>query len=118
MSFIFTNDTPIYLQIVKHVKSLIVSGVYAPLTKLPSVRDFSIEYNVNPNTALKALQELERLNLIYTDRTNGKFVTGDESVLKQVKSDAIRQLSSDFLKEATRLGFTKQEVINIINKEN
>ena len=117
MSYNFTNDTPIYLQIVKHVKSLIVSGAYAPLQKLPSVREFSANYEVNPNTVQKALLELERLGLIYTDRTNGKFVTGEKEILSSVKNDAIRQLTDNFFEQALKLGFSKEEVVNIINKE-
>ena len=58
MSYQFDNDMPIYLQIIEHIKGLIISNKYLPNDKLMSVRDMSIEYGVNPNTIQKALAEL------------------------------------------------------------
>ena len=42
------------------------------------------EFKVNPNTMQKALVELEE-GLIYTERTNGKFVTNDVNLLNKHK---------------------------------
>ena len=117
MSFEFKNDTPIYLQIFEHVKRMIITGEYAPTQKLPSVREFSATFRVNPNTVQKALLELENEKLIYTDRTSGKFVTNDKTVLENVKNDAIRKLTVNFLNEAKLLKISREEVLNIIENE-
>jgi DNA-binding transcriptional regulator YhcF (GntR family) len=50
--------------------------------KIPSVRDLALLSKVNPNTMQKALGELEEINLIYTERTNGKYVTSDSNLIK------------------------------------
>ena len=42
---------------------------------------------VNPNTMQKALQELESINLIYTERTNGKYVTNDKKLINKYKEE-------------------------------
>ena len=84
MSFEFLNSTPIYLQIVEHIKTQIISKKYLPNQKIPSVRELSLMFEVNPNTVQKALSSLEDEGLIYTERTNGKYVTNNESLIKLV----------------------------------
>jgi DNA-binding transcriptional regulator YhcF (GntR family) len=70
MGYKFNDETPIYLQIVEYIKMQIISKNYLPCQKIPSVRELSFEFEVNPNTVQKALFELENLGLIYTERTN------------------------------------------------
>ena len=54
------NDRPIYLQLMERIRHDIISGVYKPGDKIPSVRDLALDAAVNPNTMQKALAELER----------------------------------------------------------
>ena len=72
MDFTFDNNIPIYIQLLDYLKIYLISGVFKAGDKLPSVRDFATIFKVNPNTMQKALTELEDMNLIYTERTNGK----------------------------------------------
>ena len=60
------NDRPIYLQLMERIQQDIVSGIYKPGDRLPSVRDLAVEAAVNPNTMQKALSELERSGLVYS----------------------------------------------------
>ena len=64
------NDRPIYLQLMERIQQDIVSGIYKPGDRLPSVRDLAVEAAVNPNTMQKALSELERSGLVYSQRTS------------------------------------------------
>ena len=74
MNVTFDNNIPIYLQVLEYIKIYIMSGVFKCGEKLPSVREFSNSFKVNPNTMQKALAELESLNLIYiTSDHNGVF---------------------------------------------
>ena len=75
MEWKFRSDLPIYSQLVEQIKLAIVSGVFAPGMRLSSVRDMAAEAGVNPNTLQRALQELERQGLVYSQRTTGRFVT-------------------------------------------
>ena len=61
MNYQFTNDKPIYLQIMDAFKTAIVSGELKPGGRLDSVRDLAMAAKVNPNTMQKALSELERI---------------------------------------------------------
>ena len=81
MNITFDNNIPIYIQLLEYMKIYLISGVFKSGEKLPSVRDFATTFKVNPNTMQKALAELESLNLIYTERTNGKYVTKDSKVI-------------------------------------
>ena len=78
---------PIYLQIIERVQMDIVTGQYQPGDKLPSVRDLAQEAAVNPNTMQKALSELERSGLIYSQRTSGRFITEDKELIHQMKQE-------------------------------
>ena len=94
MSFDFKNDIPIYIQIIEHLKLQIISKKYLPNQKIPSVRELSLIFEVNPNTIQKALLELEYIGLIYTDRTNGKYVTGDEKLIGDIATKTIEKMIS------------------------
>ena len=79
----FNNETPIYLQLFQRLALDIVTGKYSSGEKIPSVRELSVMYKVNPNTVQKALIELKDVELIYTERTNGKFVTENKKIIKE-----------------------------------
>ena len=81
MPWELSNDRPIYLQLMERIQMDIVSGKYHAGDKLPSVRDLAIEAAVNPNTMQKALSELERVGLVYSQRTSGRFITEDATCL-------------------------------------
>ena len=117
MSYDFETGTPIYLQIIEKIKADIISKKYLPNDKLPSVREFSIELKVNPNTVQKALSELENEGLIYTERTNGKFVTKDEDKILKAKENMVKKLIDEFTLKMQKLGLNEKEISKIINKE-
>ena len=117
MGFEFRNDTPIYIQIVEQVKKQIIGKKYLPNQKIPSVREFSMDFEVNPNTVVKALAELENEGLIYTERTNGKFVTGDEKVISAERHRTVERLKEQFFSSMEQLGYDKDLAIKILNGE-
>jgi len=110
MDTVFNNSVPIYLQIVSEIKKQIISGKLVPGTRIQSVRELALTYQVNPNTMQKALIELEDEGLIKTERTNGKFVTEDIKIIKKVKNEYADNLTQNYLSEMISLGITKQEI--------
>ena len=81
----FDTERPIYIQIMDIIKNNIIRGEYLPGSKLPSVRELSTLFKVNPNTIVKSLYFLENEGLIYTERTNGKFITNYMSLISNNK---------------------------------
>lgn len=116
MNFLFENDRPIYIQLVEQLKLFIISGVFSPGTRLPSVRDLAMQSKVNPNTMQKALSELENLQLIYTERTNGKFVTDDDKLIQKYRDDFAKRQVAIYLKEMAKLGITQEKAIQYLQE--
>lgn len=110
----FSDDKPIYPQIVEQLQLLIASGKLLPGERLMSVRDLAREAQVNPNTMMRALSELENRGLIISHRTNGKTVTEDLELIKKVKTELAKTAIDDFLENMSRLGFSKEEISGLI----
>lgn len=108
------SDRPIYLQLMERIQHDIISGTYKPGDKLPSVRELAMEASVNPNTMQKALSELERIGLVHSRRTSGRFITEDETMIKQLKTETATEHIRDFLKSMEYLGFTRPEILELV----
>lgn len=117
MAYNFDNERPIYIQLVEMVKMQIISGKLKSGEKLPSVREYANDVKVNPNTMQKALQELEREKLIYTERTNGKYVTDDKKLIGKYKHEMAKDITTSFVKDMHDIGIEKDEIINYIKTE-
>lgn len=114
MAWEFDNSQPIYIQLVEMLQFKIISGEISVGEKLASVRELAEEAGVNPNTMQRALVELEREGLVYTQRTSGRFVTEDIEHIKQIKSkyavSKIKELTSQLL----QLGYKEKELVEMI----
>lgn len=110
------SSRPIYLQIIERVQMDIVTGQYQPGDKLPSVRDLAQEAAVNPNTMQKALSELERSGLIYSQRTSGRFITEDKELIHQMKKELAAAEVSAFVAHMKQLGITPEEIRQLLAK--
>jgi len=116
MKWNLDSDRPIFSQIIEIIQRDIVSGVLEPGEKLPSVRCLAADASVNPNTVQKAFSELERMGLIYSQRTSGKFITEDVKMIEEKKKDIAGAIISNFLKSMEQLGFTKEEAITLTKR--
>lgn len=116
MSYNFSNDTPIYLQIVEIIIMNIINGTIKPGDKLPSVREYSLIFKANPNTIVKSLAILEDKKLIYTERTNGKFVTDDLELINKEKESIFELKFNNFMKDINQMGYSYQDVLNKIKE--
>lgn len=115
MAWTLDSDRPIYAQLEERIKTDIVSGVYGPGTRLPSVRELALSAAVNPNTMQKAFADLERTGLIITMRTSGRVVTEDTAMIKQTRLELAQQQVDQFLTRMRRLGFTPAEIIQLLS---
>lgn len=116
MPWTFESDRPIYTQLLEKIRLNIISGTYPIGSKLPSVRDLAAEAAVNPNTMQKALAELERSELIYSQRTSGRYVTEDAGMIQKIKEDMAREKIEEFMKLMKQIGFEPEEICILIEK--
>lgn len=111
MDYIFDNERPIYIQLVEKLKAKIVSGELKKGERIPSVRELALTAKVNPNTMQKALTELENEGLVYTERTNGKFVTNDIKLIEKIKKELAKEKVNNYLNEMKNIGISYNDAI-------
>ena len=111
-----TADRPVFIQIMEKLKRDIVTGVYRPGDKLPSVRELAGEAAVNPNTMQRAFSELEREGLVYAQRTNGRFITEDPLMIDRLKEQMALDAITGFLQSMRQLGFSAEEAKKLLNQ--
>lgn len=111
-----SENMPIYVQIMNSVKGAIAAGELAPSQRVPSVRDLARDFEVNPNTMQRALNELEREGLLMAERTSGRFVTSDKELINKLKTEMAVITADNFRKEMAALGFSDDEMIDFFRE--
>ncbi|MBE5944693.1 MAG: GntR family transcriptional regulator [Lachnospiraceae bacterium] len=114
MAWKFHNNTPIYIQIMDEIKLRIAKGVLKPGDKVPPVRELAITAGVNPNTMQKALSELEREGVLYSERTAGRFVAkilwGDNNLKENMSLKYVEAYASNM----RELGYEKEDMLHAL----
>ena len=107
------SDRPVYVQLVEQMKRKIIAGEYKPGDRMPSVRELAAEAAVNPNTMQKALAELERIGLMYSQRTSGRFITEDENLIHNLKKEVALEQIDTFIGNMAAMGIDKKEILEL-----
>lgn len=113
MKWELNTERPVYIQLIEQIQAEIISGNYKPGDKLPSVRDLAADATVNPNTMQKALAELERIGLLLTNRTSGRFITSDDKMIKNLKEQSVKNQILEFIDKMHQLGFEPEETLEL-----
>ena len=116
MDYIFDNERPIYVQLVEKIRLEIISGKLRSGERLPSVRELALITKVNPNTMQKALAELEDEGLVYTERTNGKFVTENKELIEKIKNELAKEKVNDYLNDMKNIGISYNEALKYLQE--
>ena len=110
------DNMPIYMQIMNSIRDAIASGELAAGDKVPSVREFASEFEVNPNTMQRALMELEREGILVSERAIGRFVTDDRSRIDAMRREAGSRAADAFIRQMADLGFTEEEMLDFFRE--
>ena len=110
MPWNLNSDKPVYLQLMELIERNILSGTYATGERLPSVRELATLASVNPNTMQKALQELERKGLVYAERTTGRYITTDTTLISHMRHELGLEETNRYFEAMATLGFTSEEI--------
>ena len=113
----FSSNVPIYLQIMNDVKLKIVSGLWEAGQRLQSVRELAVEFSVNPNTMQKALSELERDGLLYTERTSGRYVSHDQTKISKARDEMAEEYTDSYFDSMQKLGYKKEEIVYVVSNK-
>ena len=112
----FRGGEPVYIQLKERLRGYIISGVFKPDERMPSVRELASGLSVNPNTIQRAYRELEEEGYIYTVSGRGSFASGSEQVIKK-RCDELKTVFSRTVKELAFLGIAQEELISAIKEE-
>ena len=116
VDYIFDNERPIYLQLVQKIRIEIVSGKLKKGQRLLPVRELAMEAKVNPNTMQKALVELEKEGLVYTESTNGRFVTENEELIENIKKDLAKEKINTYINDMKNIGISYDDALKYLQE--
>lgn len=108
---------PLYEQYVEQLRGRIACGDLPPGARLPSVRDFAAVMRINPTTAARTYQELERDQLLETYRGQGTFVTRDELRIDDARREIARAAVRQLRQVAASLGMRMEELLALAGNE-
>lgn len=106
----YDTAVPIYLQIIERIEQKLVTGEWRAGERVPAVRELAAEFGVNPNTMQRALSELERDGLLFSERTAGRFITRDSGLIRETRERMADELIQRFLIQMEQLGYSGDEV--------
>ena len=118
MELDFTGEKPIFQQIAEWLEDGILSGAFPEESQVPSITEFSVQYKINPATALKGINLLVDAGVIYKKRGVGMFVqTGAVEKLRAKRKEGFYDnFIASMIAEAKRLGLTRQELRDLIDR--
>ena len=111
-----SDSRPVYVQLIDRIYTMVLSGQYPPGAKLPAVRELAEQMQANPNTVQRSLSYLEEKGLIYTQRTTGKFITEDKTVIEQAREALAHAYTKEFFQKMYMIGIDTAGAKEIINK--
>jgi|SRR3712207_4589017 len=114
MDIKFNDKRPIYIQIMDYIKEQIISGRVKEGEKLPSVREMSSIFKVNPNTLQRVYQELEREGITYTQRGMGTFIKEDKDMIEGLKKYRAKEIITSFIEGMKTMGFSDEKILEIV----
>lgn len=114
----FNEERPIFIQIAEGIEDAILSGAFKEESQIPSITDFSVNYRINPATALKGINILVDEGIIYKKRGVGMFVAGGavEKLGSKRKEQFFDNYVKNLVEEAKRLKISKDEIINLLER--
>ena len=116
MNIVIDKTRPICPQIFEYVCLLISTKKFELNSKLPSVREFAVKLEVNPNTVQKSYDDLEKVGVIYSVKGSGWYVGNDPEISKSVVEKLIFQKTKNYISEMVKLGVVKEEIYKYLQE--
>lgn len=106
------NNKAIYIQIADRICDQIISGIYPPGTRLPSVREYAADVQVNANTVMRSYDRLASCGYIYNKRGIGFFISNDakDNILKKRGEDLMNSKLNDIFSLLRQLQISPEEL--------
>lgn len=115
----FRSGLPIYNQIVEQIQQSIATGTLKPGDQLPTVRALAEELRVNFNTVARAYRLLDEGRIISTQQGRGTYITEipPPEASEHLRRESLQALARRYIRESTRLGFSGQEISQMVSDQ-
>ncbi|MHB8125295.1 MAG: GntR family transcriptional regulator [Desulfitobacteriaceae bacterium] len=107
---------PLYEQILHQIRYAVARKDIALGTKLPSVRELAQQLKVNPNTVMRAYQELDRDGLTETRRGQGTFITTKQQKIQHIRNNLTTDAVKSFIDTMQELGIERQTALSLLEE--
>ena len=113
----FHSGLPIYTQIANQIQGRVANGMLKPGDQLPTVRALALELRVNFNTVARAYRILDEERIISTQQGRGTYISEKPppKMTERLRRESLEGLTQRFVGEAMRLGFTQQEIRQMVS---
>lgn len=114
------NSKAIYLQIADKIMDDVVTGRYVADERIPSVRDYAANVEVNSNTVMRSYEYLAQEGVIYNKRGLGYFISQQaKDVIIGIRKEAFYKEEMDyFFSRLKTLGISASELAEMYEKYN
>lgn len=114
----FKESKTIYLQIADRIADAILSGAFHEEERIPSVREYAAEVEVNANTVVRSYDYLQSTGIIYNKRGIGYFVTNGarEQILKMRRELFLNEDVPYFFKQMKTLGISEEDISRLYHQ--
>ena len=118
MELDFNSEKPIFQQIAEGIEDAILAGAFPEESQIPSITEFSVQYKINPATALKGINLLVDGGVVYKKRGVGMFVAQGavEKLGQKRRSGFYEHFVVAMVKEARRLGIAREELSAMVER--
>lgn len=108
----FKNHKPIFLQIAEHICDEVLGGRYPEGERLPSVREYAAEVEVNVNTVVRSYDWLSQKDIIFNKRGLGYFVSegATEKIRQSLRETFFKETLPEIRIQMVNLGISIEEV--------
>jgi len=107
---------PLYEQILYQIRYAVARKDIALGSRLPSVRELAQQLRVNPNTVMRAYQELNRDEIIETRRGQGTFITTNSQKIQHIRNNMATEAIKSFTDAMKELGIERQTALSLLEE--
>jgi len=114
----FDDERPIFIQIAEGIEDAILSGAFPEEIQIPSITEFSVNFKINPATALKGINILVDNEIVYKKRGLGMFVSTGAVIklLDKRKEQFYVNFVQKMIAEAKRINITGGELVSMVER--
>ncbi|NPV57399.1 MAG: GntR family transcriptional regulator [Anaerolineae bacterium] len=112
----FRSDEPLYMQLVRQVEQLVLTGELNQGDQLPTVRELATELRINFNTVARAYRLLDEARLISTQRGRGTYIWEEPTreTVERLRQISLAELARRYLDEAAGLGYDAPAALDAV----